>query len=35
MGWRDDDTMASAAMASLANGGGGNGGRCNQMCSGG
>jgi hypothetical protein len=28
VGWRGDDAMASLAMASLADGGGGNGGRC-------
>ncbi len=32
VGWRDDDTMASVAMASMADGGGGNGGRRRQLC---
>ncbi len=35
VGWRDNDAMASVAMASLADGGGGNGGCCHQLCSGG
>ncbi len=35
VGWRDDDAMASATMASLANGGGGDGSRHRQLCSGG
>ncbi len=35
MGWRDDDAMASMAMASLANGGGSNGGHHCQLSRGG
>jgi hypothetical protein len=35
VGWRDDDALASTVMASLANGGGSNGGHCCQLCSGG
>ncbi len=34
MGWRDNDAMASAAMASLADGGSGNDACCPQLCSG-
>ncbi len=33
VGWRDNDAMASGAIASLTNGGGGNGNRCFQLCS--
>jgi hypothetical protein len=35
VGWRGNDTITLAAMASLANGGGGNGGRHPQVSSGG
>ncbi len=35
VGRRNDDAMASATMASLANGGGNDGGRRCQLCSGG
>jgi hypothetical protein len=35
VGWRDDDAMALVTMVSLANGGGGDGGRHCQLCSGG
>ncbi len=35
VGWRDNDAIALATMASLADGGGGNGGRCCQLCNGG
>ncbi len=34
VGWRDDDAIASAAMASLADGGGSNGSCHCQLCSG-
>jgi hypothetical protein len=33
VGWRNDDAMALSTMASLADGGGGNGGGCRQLCS--
>ncbi len=33
MGWRDNDAMAFLTMASLADGGIGNGGGCCQLCS--
>ncbi len=33
MGWKDNDAMASTAMASLADRGGSNGGRHHQLCS--
>jgi hypothetical protein len=33
VGWRNDDTIALSTMASLANGGSGNGGGCRQLCS--
>jgi hypothetical protein len=35
VGWRDNGSMASAAMASFANGGGGDGSHGRQLCSGG
>ncbi len=35
VGLRDDDALASAAMASLADGGSSGGGHCRQLCSGG
>ncbi len=34
VGWRDDDTIASAVMVSTADGGSGNGGHHHQLCSG-
>jgi hypothetical protein len=33
VGWRDNDVMALSTMASLADGGGGNGGGHRQLCS--
>ncbi len=33
MGWRDDDAMALSTIASLANGGDGDGGGRRQLCS--
>jgi hypothetical protein len=35
VGWKDNDAMASGTMASLADGGGSDGGRPREVCSGG